>query len=276
MLSVMLVDDEPPARRGLRHLLKSHDDVEIVGEAGSVGQAREMVLALRPDALFLDIELADGLGFDVLDQLSPPPAVVFVTAHDLYALKAFDVAALDFLLKPVDPDRLAMTMDRLRQRKVAAAARQQQDGADAAHFSEQRLHLRTGGQSMIIPLSRIALLKAEEDFTRVFVAGERDYLVCRLLGQFAAELPAPPFLRISRSLLINLDRVDHVRSQGGGRMVVSFGQGVAPLDLGRVAARRLRHVLLPDQGRNAGVPASKNPGPKPLGEPTMERPAPQG
>ena len=244
MLRVMLVDDEPPARRGLRHLMQAHADAEIVGEAGSVAQAREMALALRPDALFLDIELADGLGFDVLEQLSPPPAVVFVTAHDLYALKAFDVAALDFLLKPVDPDRLAVTVERLRQRKAAAISTQQQrGGADTAHLSDQRLHLRVGGQSTIVALNKITLLKAEEDFTRIFVAGEREHLVCRLLRHFEAQLPTPPFFRVSRSLIVNLARLENVQWLGSGRCSFSIGDGIAPISLGRDAAQRLRRRI---------------------------------
>ncbi|MDQ6437575.1 LytTR family DNA-binding domain-containing protein [Mesorhizobium sp. LHD-90] len=245
MLRVMLVDDEPPARRGLRRLMQAHADAEIVGEAGSVRQAREMALALRPDALFLDIELADGLGFDMLDQLSPPPAVVFVTAHDSYALKAFDVAAMDFLLKPVDPDRLAVTVERLRQRQIMTAtpAQQQGNGADTAHLSEQRLHLRIGGQSTIVALNKITLLKAEEDFTRIFVAGERDHLVCRLLRHFEAQLPTPPFFRVSRSFIVNLARLENIQWLGSGRCSFSVGEGIAPISLGRHAAQRLRRCI---------------------------------
>lgn len=240
----MLVDDEPPARRGLRHLMQAHADMEIVGEAGSVQQAREMALALRPDALFLDIELADGLGFDVLDLLSPPLAVVFVTAHDLYALKAFDVAALDFLLKPVDPDRLAVTVDRLRQRRSAAAApTQQRNVGDTARLSEQRLHLRINGQSTIVAINKVTLLKAEEDFTRIFVAGEREHLVCRLLRHFEAQLPTPPFFRVSRSLIVNLARLENVQWLGSGRCSFSVGEDMQPISLGRDAAQRLRRCI---------------------------------
>jgi two-component system LytT family response regulator len=245
MLRVMLVDDEPPARRGLRHLMRAHADAEIVGEAGSVEQARQMALALHPDALFLDVELADGLGFAVIEQLSPPPAVVFVTAHDLYALKAFDVAALDFLLKPVDPERLAITVDRLRRRQSAlnpAEPRREADPIETNRLPEQRLHLRIDGQSVILPLGKIALLKAEEDFTRIFL-GEREYLVCRLLRHFEAQLPTPPFLRVGRSLIVNLALLDTVEWLDGGRCSVSLGNGIAAIPLGRGAAQRLRRSL---------------------------------
>ncbi len=129
------------------------------------------------------------------------PAIVFVTAHDLYAVKAFDVSALDFLLKPVDPQRLAVTIDRLRRhrldrgarrRRPRAAGRRRAGQRPAAGRAQQRIHLRIDGKSVIAPLGTVAMLAAEADFTRVFLKGARDYLVCRLLRHFEAQLPTPP------------------------------------------------------------------------------------
>lgn len=253
MLRVMLVDDEPPARRGFRRLLQAHPDVEIVAEAGTVAEAREQAGRLRPDAIFLDVELTDGRGFDLLAQLSPMPAIVFVTAHDLYAVKAFDVSALDFLLKPVDPQRLAVTIDRLRRHRLDAArgealVHERQDDAELdgdpqSGGPQQRIHLRIDGRSVIAPLGTVAMLAAEADFTRVFLKGARDYLVCRLLRHFEAQLPTPPFVRISRSLIVNLDQLERVEWQDAGRCSVSLGGGIGPIGLGRIAARRLRQCL---------------------------------
>ncbi|MGF6229149.1 two-component system LytT family response regulator [Inquilinus ginsengisoli] len=253
MLRVMLVDDEPPARRGFRRLLQAHSDVEVVAEAGTVAEAREQADRLRPDAIFLDVELTDGRGFDLLAQLSPMPAIVFVTAHDLYAVKAFDVSALDFLLKPVDPQRLSVTIDRLRRHRLDAAraeapGRERQDDAELdgdpqPGGSQQRIHLRIDGKSVIAPLGTVAMLTAEADFTRVFLKGARDYLVCRLLRHFEAQLPKPPFVRISRSLIVNLDQLERVDWQDAGRCSVSLGGGIGPIALGRIAARRLRQCL---------------------------------
>jgi len=123
MLSVVIIDDEAPARRYLRRLLEAAPDVHVTGEASTIEQAWRLVRECRPDAIFLDIELTCGTGFDLLPMLSPAPAVVFVTAHSDHAARAFDVEAVDYLLKPVDPDRLAQTLARLRPRASGLAMR---------------------------------------------------------------------------------------------------------------------------------------------------------
>jgi two-component system LytT family response regulator len=253
MLRVMVVDDEPPARRGLRRLLRAHADVEVVAEAGTVSEAQAQAAALCPDAIFLDVELTDGRGFDLVAQLSPAPAIVFVTAHDLYAVKAFDVSAVDFLLKPVEPARLAVTIDRLRGHRQDAAratvsGRERQDDIELdvdpqRDGPQQRIHLRIDGKSVIAPLGTVAMLTAEADFTRVFLMGARDYLVCRLLRHFEAQLPTPPFVRISRSLIVNLDQLERVDWQEAGRCSVSLSGDIGPVTLGRIATRRLRQCI---------------------------------
>ena len=253
MLRVMVVDDEPPARRGLRRLLRAHADVEVVAEAGTVSEAQAQAAALRPDAIFLDVELTDGRGFDLVAQLSPMPAIVFVTSHDLYAVRAFDVSAVDFLLKPVDPQRLAVTVERLRRHRqetlrAPVSGRERQDdvelnGDPQRGSPQQRIHLRIDGRSVVAPLGTVAMLAAEADFTRIFLKGARDYLVCRLLRHFEAQLPTPPFVRISRSLIVNLDQLERVDWQEAGRCSLSLGDGIGPVTLGRIAARRLRQSL---------------------------------
>lgn len=247
MLRLMIVDDEPPARRGLKRLMQSHDDIDIVGEAGSLDEAQELALALQPDAIFLDINLGSDDGFSLIERLDPLPAIVFVTAHSTYAPQAFDVAALDFLVKPVDRQRLALTLERLRQymRSLERAAPQILDDEPARGVvqANRHTHIRMAGQSIVVPTDGIAMLAAEADFTRIIMADGRNHLVCRLLGQFDAELPKPPFIRISRSLVINLDRIEHVRSHDGGRALVSLGSRIAPIMLGRAGSRRLRHYL---------------------------------
>lgn len=253
MLRVMLVDDEPPARRGLRRLLRAHEDIEVIAEAGTVSEAQQLAAALHPDAIFLDVELTDGRGFDLVAQLVPAPAIVFVTAHDLYAVEAFDVSAVDFVLKPVDPGRLAVTLERLRRNRPDVARPALADGkrednvelhGDSAYGDPlPRLHLRIDGRSVIAPLGTVAMLAAEADFTRVFIDGARDYLVCRLLRHFEAQLPTPPFVRLSRSLIVNLHQLERVEWQEAGRCSLSLRGHVGPVALGRIASRRLRQCI---------------------------------
>jgi two-component system LytT family response regulator len=247
MLRLMVVDDEPPARRGLKRLMQAHEDVEIVGEAGSLDEAHELTRALRPDAIFLDVNLGGDDGFGLIERLDPVPAIVFVTAHSIYAPQAFDVAAVDFLLKPVDQQRLALALGRLRQyqRSLERAGAQILDNETdpVAVQTKRRIHIKMAGQSIIVPTDGIAMLTAEADFTRIMMADGRNHLVCRLLGQFDAELPKPPFFRLNRSLVINRDRIEHVRSHDGGRTLLSLGPSIAPIMLGRASSRRLRLQL---------------------------------
>jgi two-component system LytT family response regulator len=253
MLRVMLVDDEPPARRGLRRLLQDYPDVEVVAEAGSLSEARALASAGPIDAIFLDVELSDGRGFDLVAELRQKPAIVFVTAHDFYAVNAFDVAALDFLLKPIVPERLGLSIERLRAHRKQALrlAPALETGQDEVEFDSTprpggerpRIHLRIDGRSVIAPLDSIAMLTAEADFTRLFLDDARNYLICRLLHQFEAQLPTPPFVRVSRSLIVNLGQVERVEWQEGGRCSVSLGKDLEPVMLGRIAARRLRQSI---------------------------------
>lgn len=228
MFRVMVVDDEPPARRSLRRLLGAHEDMVVAGEAGSLSEARHRLPEIRPDVIFLDVELGDGKGFEVLRTSDNKPDVIFVTAYSRYAVNAFDVAAADFLVKPVDPRRLAVALQRLRERRGTRRA------------LEPRLRIQLPGQQLLVPHHRLLSLTAEGDFTRIVILGEKDLLVCRLLGQFEAELPSPPFQRLSRSLIVNMGQVRRVETVQGGRARLILGEPEHTLMLGRAALRRLK------------------------------------
>jgi two-component system LytT family response regulator len=169
MLRVLIVDDEAPARRYLRRLLEATADVHVAGEASTVEQARTSIRELRPDAVFLDIELTSGTGFDLLHGPDPAPAVVFVTAHDDYAARAFDVEAVDYLLKPVRPDRLAQTLARLRPR--------------AAGY----LSMRTKAGTKLIKVQELTLAQAQGDYVLLCGAGGANELMQRPGSQTEVE-----------------------------------------------------------------------------------------
>ncbi len=212
--------------------------MEIVGEAGSISDACQLANALRPDAMFLDVELGDGHGFDILRQINLKPAVVFVTGHSGYAPQAFDVAALDYLLKPIDETRLSIALERIRRFHALEYL------DNAAHLERpQRIRIRLPGRSAFVSADNIALLKADGDFTRILMADGHSHFVCRLLRSFEEELRTPSFVRVSRSLLFNLNHIESLTAHHGGRSIVSFGNKLHPVALGRAPTRRLLHHL---------------------------------
>lgn len=224
MLRAVIVDDEPLAIRALRRLLAAHPDVTIVGTADDLPGAIATIRATRPDLVLLDIELGRGNGFDVLAGLDPQPRIIFVTAHARYAVEAFAVAAADYLLKPVLPERLAESLARV------TAAR-------------QPLTLRMPGRTVVAEPQEIVALCAEGDFTRVHLAGQENLLILRTLTQFEEALPRPPFERIGRSLILNLERVRHIASRGRDQHQLELEGIETRLPLGRAAALRLRAAL---------------------------------
>ncbi|SCW70662.1 LytR/AlgR family response regulator transcription factor [Ancylobacter rudongensis] len=231
MLRILIADDEPLARRALRRLLAPHTDVEIVGEAESVAQAMELIGQLQPALILLDIEFNGADGFDLLAGMADPPRVIFVTAYAEYAVDAFAVEAIDYLLKPVAQPRLDAALDRAR-RLLAATPK----GHDT-------LELRAPGRLLRCTPGDILAIEAEGDFSRVHVAEQPPLMILRSIGQFEALLPSPPFLRAGRSILINCDRIRSVqtRSRDEARVVL---EGMSdPVILGRAAAARLRQAL---------------------------------
>lgn len=238
----MIVDDEPLAIRALTRLLAAHPEVELVGAAGSLTEGRAAIEAARPDAVFLDVDLGEGDGFELMKTLGAPsrpaPCVVFVTAHSRHAVDAFAIEAADYLLKPVTPERLADALRRLRRRLADAA----KGGAGAAPPPEM-LELRMPSRTLLVEPARLAALTAEGDFTRVHLADEPSLLILRTLSQFEAQLPDPPFHRLGRSVMVNLDRVRRIVARDRNLAHVTLEGGEAPLALGRTASARLRAAL---------------------------------
>lgn len=237
MLRVLIVDDEHLARQAMRRLLAAHP-VEIVGEAESVASALEAIERTRPQALFLDIELGGGDGFELLAALERPPVVVFVTAYAEHAVEAFAVNAVDYLLKPVEPERLAESLGRI-ERQLAGAS----TSSGPATARPGVIALRTPKRTLVVAPAEIAALRADGDFTHIMVADQPAVMIWRTLAHFESLLPSPPFLRLGRSLMINRDLLRDVEtpSRDGARITL---QGlVEPLMLGRAAAARLREAL---------------------------------
>lgn len=233
MLRLAVIDDEPLARRGLRRMLGRHPNVEVVGEAGTVAAAAELVQRERPDAVLLDIELPDARGFDLLRQVAAPPRIVVVSAHAEHAVRAFDLEAVDYLLKPVSAARLADAIERLERACAAPATESDAPG------TEPVIRLKTATRMLVTPHRRVIAVVAEGDFSRIMLDHAPTLLVPQPLKHFERDLPSPPFLRLSRSLIVNSRRLQQIE-YGGGRAQISLLGSPSPLSLGRAATARLR------------------------------------
>ena len=242
-MRVRMFEDEHLGRQAMRRLLAAVRDVEIVGEAETLAEAIDAIARTEPQLVFLDIELGGGGdGFDLLAALERPPIVVFVTAYAEHAAEAFAVNAVDYLLNPLEPARLAESLARV-ERQLARAALP----SETAPAGSGVIALRTPKQTVIAAPAEIAALRADGDFTHVFVADQPALMIWRTLGHFESLLPSPPFLRLGRSLIINRDRLRKLEtpSRAGARLTLD---GVSePFSLGRTAAARLREILAADK-----------------------------
>jgi two-component system LytT family response regulator len=227
MIRVVLVDDEPPARRKLRHLLSSEADFTVVGEAGSGGEAVEVLNQLQPDAVFLDIQLPDSTGFDVVAALETRDRlqIVFVTAYDDFALKAFEVHAVDYLLKPVEPSRFAATLQHLRRANESESSR-----AVARRINElmaaysRRLLIQENGRTVFLDVQRIDWVESARNYACIH-SGARTYIVRSTLDSLASKLDPALFRRINRSEIVNAGRIAEIRSGLHGDQKVLLQDG---------------------------------------------------
>jgi two-component system, LytTR family, response regulator len=215
-MKAMIIDDEPPARRELRRLLANFTWVEVVGEAGNVEQAAEMVESLCPELLFLDVQMPGGTGFDLLERLEHLPEVIFTTAHDEHAVRAFEVDALDYLLKPIDPARLAESLARV---KNAHAARTPQPDAVL-----DQIFVRDGSRCWFVPLREVRLLSSEGNYIRLSW-GKTQPLLGRALVALEQRLDPNRFFRANRRQIINLDFIENVELGVNGRLHAQLRDG---------------------------------------------------
>jgi two-component system LytT family response regulator len=246
----MIVDDEPLARRRLRSLLSGEPDVEIIGEYGNGRDAVTAIRETKPDLVFLDIQMPELDGFGVVREVGAAamPAVVFVTAFDEYALKAFDVHAFDYLLKPVDRDRFASTIRRARGRASGDDARVLGDRLEALlaevrgrRLEPQRLPIRKDGRIFLVRPEDIDWLEADGNHVRVHI-GKESHLIRETLSKLESRLPERSFMRIHRSTLVNIARIREIQPWFQGDYVLLLTDGTR-LTSGRSYRDRVRSLF---------------------------------
>ena len=238
-MKALLIDDERLARNELRRLLAAFPDVEIVGEAANGKQAREQLAALSPDLIFLDVQMPGETGMELLESLEPPaPEVIFTTAYDEFAVKAFELNALDYLLKPVDPARLAAALEKLRAKLGTPAA----PTAPATKLAaEDKVFVREGDRCWFVEVKTIRLLESEGNYTRVHFADAQPQLF-RSLNAMEERLDPKFFFRANRRQIINLAWIDKIEPWFSGGLLVHL-KGGAKVELSRRQAQDFRENM---------------------------------
>jgi two-component system LytT family response regulator len=216
-IRALLVDDEPLARSNLTVLLRRDPEIEIIGECGSGMEALTKIRSKKPDLVFLDVQMPECDGFDVLEMLGRdlPPAVVLVTAYDQYALRAFEAGALDYLLKPFDNSRFERALSRAKERIVRSKELPR---------TMERLTIKSAGQVSFLKITEIDWIEAA-DYYACLHAGTRTHLLRRSLSELEQELDRAIFCRIHRSVIVNLDRVRALKLNDEGEYDVLLENG---------------------------------------------------
>jgi two-component system, LytTR family, response regulator len=200
----LIVDDERLARKELRSMLSEHKSIEVTGEAENVEQAIQLIGAQEPEVIFLDIQMPGETGFALLEKIAANFKVIFVTAFDAYAIRAFEVNALDYLLKPINPDRLARAIERL-----AATDMLPSQGARKLEY-EDRLFIEVDEHSRFLKINTIVCISAAGDYSEIFTADGQKTLVMKSLKEWEVRLPEKYFTRIHRSTMINLEYIERI------------------------------------------------------------------
>jgi len=242
-LRAVVIDDERLARRELRGLLAAHEAIEVVGEAASEAEALELIARVQPEVLFLDVQLCPGTGFDLLDRITQPLRVVFVTAFDAFALRAFEVNALDYLLKPINPQRLAQAIERLTATDASSSAPATRAASAAPPprlTLDDRVFVEAYGRSRFLPVASVVSVTAEGDYSQIQTSDGERWLVLKSLREWERRLPAQHFARIHRSMIVNLACVERLESALSRGYLVHLRGLTTPVPMSRRRATILK------------------------------------
>ncbi|HEY2934343.1 MAG TPA: LytTR family DNA-binding domain-containing protein [Acidobacteriota bacterium] len=238
-IRALLVDDEQPARERLRQLLRFFEDVEIVSEAEDGEQAIEKTVEFQPDLLFLDIQMPGCSGMEVVASLpAPRPKIIFCTAYDQYAIDAFELYAIDYLLKPVSRARLAQALERVRQESSSDTERMLDNATQPSRGGTKRFLAKRGSKFRVVPQDEVVYFASEEGLTKLCTQ-DQHYWMEPTLTDLEGRLDAATFCRISRSTIVNLNTIHEVLPLPGGHAEVLLKNGIRL----EVSRRRLKDLL---------------------------------
>jgi len=232
-MTALIIDDERPARAELRRLLAAHPQIEIIGEAENATTALAMIAASKPALIFLDIQMPGQTGFDLVAKLNAPtPKIIFTTAYDQHAVRAFEINATDYLLKPIEPERLASSLARFDHDQEHAQPTTPLKLSD-------RVLLRSTDRSWFIAVDSIRLIESVGNYSRVHFTNESP-LIYRTMNALEARLPAPPFFRANRSQIINTRCITSVEDYFAGGLCVTLKDQAEKIEISRRRAQEFR------------------------------------
>ncbi len=240
----IIIDDERLAREELKNVLKDFVEINVIDEAQNGDEGIEKIHKLKPDLIFLDVSMPGMTGFEMLKRLEDIPNVIFVTAYDEYALKAFEVNALDYLLKPLDGDRLAETIEKLKQREEADFESEQSSKSirgDRPLTLNDRVFIKDGEKCYFVKLEEVRMLESDGNYVKVYFGKNRP-LILRSLNSFEEKLDPSYFFRANRKFIINLEWIEHIENWFNGGLQVEL-RGGDKIEISRRQAIRFKEML---------------------------------
>jgi two-component system LytT family response regulator len=236
-IKAIIVDDERLARVNLRKLLESHPEIEIAGEAGSCTSALDLISLHKPQLIFLDIQLGGETGFDLLELIDNSIKIVFVTAYDEYAMRAFEVNAIDYLLKPVNPERLKLSVERVMKKEDKG------ESAVKNYEYSDSIYVRMNNYaSRFIKISSISFIEPVGNYSRIVTNEGKHCLVLKTLKQWKEELPDNNFVRIHRSSIVNIDHIERIEKKPNTQHRAYLKNLPEPLEVSRRYAKNLKSL----------------------------------
>ena len=215
---VIVIDDERSAREELKSALKGYAGFEVIGEAKNADEAKEQIIAKRPDLIFLDIQMPEKTGFELLESLDEVPAVIFTTAFNQYAVQAFEINALDYLMKPIREERFAKAIEKYRN------SVNQKSAGDKVLPADRQIFIKDGEKCYFIRLSDIYMIESVDNYSRLYFE-QKKVLMKRSLRQWEEMLDAMQFFRISRTHIINTQYIQQVNAEAKGKLTIRLKTG---------------------------------------------------
>jgi two-component system LytT family response regulator len=238
-MRALIVDDERLARKELMNLLEEHPMIEVVGEAVNAEEAYQMINELNPDLLFLDIQMPGKTGFQLLEMLDSVPLVVFTTAYDEFALKAFEVNALDYLLKPIQPERLSETIQKLSEKERAKAVVER--GPEKKLGLNDQVFVKDGDRCWFVSLNNVRLFESDGNYIKVYFDNNRP-MIHKSLNALDEKLDERAFFRASRKHIVNLSWVEGIESWFNGGLMVRL-RGGDKVEVSRRQAAKFKEMM---------------------------------